>query len=101
MRRLIEDKDINAIVISTCNHWHALAAIWAMQAGKDVYCEKPVSNNLWEGRKIVEAARKSGVPELVIPAEIVAVPEVPVLGTGKTDYPSVQKLVTSRLGEAA
>ena len=58
LRRVIEDKDIDAVVISTCNHWHALAAIWAIQAGKDVYVEKPVSHNIWEGRKIVEAARK-------------------------------------------
>lgn len=58
LRKLIEDKDIDAVVVSTCNHWHALAAIWAIQAGKDVYVEKPVSHNIWEGRKIVEAARK-------------------------------------------
>jgi predicted dehydrogenase len=58
LRKIIDDKDIDAVVISTCNHWHALAAIWACQAGKDVYVEKPVSNNVWEGRKIVEAARK-------------------------------------------
>ena len=57
-RRIIEDKSIDAVVISSCNHWHALAAVWALQAGKDVYVEKPVSNNVWEGRKIVEAARK-------------------------------------------
>ncbi len=44
--------------IATPNHWHALAAIWAMQAGKDVYVEKPVSHNVSEGRRIVEAARK-------------------------------------------
>ena len=58
IRRLLEDKSIDAVSIATCNHWHALAAIWACQAGKDVYVEKPVSHNIWEGRKIVEAARK-------------------------------------------
>src|SRR4051794_9155424 len=58
MRKILDDKTIDAVVISTCNHWHALAAVWAIQAGKDVYVEKPVSNNVWEGRKIVEAARK-------------------------------------------
>jgi predicted dehydrogenase len=58
MRKLYENKDLDAVSIATPNHWHALAAIWAIQAGKDVYCEKPVSNNVWEGRKIVEAARK-------------------------------------------
>jgi len=57
LRRVIDDKDVDAVVISTCNHWHALAAVWACQAGKDVYVEKPISNNVWEGRKIVEAAR--------------------------------------------
>jgi predicted dehydrogenase len=58
LRKVLDNKDINAVVISTCNHWHALAAVWACQAGKDVYVEKPVSQNVWEGRKIVEAARK-------------------------------------------
>lgn len=58
IRRLLENKDIDAVTIVTPNHWHALAAIWACQAGKDVKVEKPVSHNIWEGRKIVEAARK-------------------------------------------
>ncbi len=58
LRRIIEDKSINCVSIATCNHWHALAAIWAMQAGKDVYVEKPVSHNISEGRRIVQAARK-------------------------------------------
>ena len=58
IRKLLESKNIDAISIATPNHWHALAAIWAVQAGKDVYVEKPVSHNVWEGRKIVEAARK-------------------------------------------
>jgi len=58
IRRLVEDKEIDAISIATCNHWHALATIWACQAGKDVYVEKPASHNIWEGRKMVEAARK-------------------------------------------
>jgi predicted dehydrogenase len=58
VRKLLEQKDIDAISIATPNHWHALMSIWACQAGKDVYVEKPVSHNVWEGRKIVEAARK-------------------------------------------
>ncbi len=58
LRRLLDSKNVDAISIATPNHWHALAAIWAIQAGKDVYLEKPVSHNVWEGRKIVEAARK-------------------------------------------
>jgi len=58
MRRAFEDKDIDAVAIATTNLWHALTAIWAMQAGKDAYVEKPVSHNVWEGRKLVECARK-------------------------------------------
>ncbi len=58
IRKLLESKEIDVISIATPNHWHALGAIWAVQAGKDVYVEKPVSHNVWEGRKIVEAARK-------------------------------------------
>ena len=58
MREMFEDKDLDIVTIATPNHWHALAAIWAIQAGKDVYVEKPVSHNVWEGRQIVNAARK-------------------------------------------
>jgi predicted dehydrogenase len=60
IRKLLEDKAIDAVSIATPNHWHALGAIWAVQAGKDVYVEKPVSHNVWEGRRIVETARKHG-----------------------------------------
>jgi predicted dehydrogenase len=59
-RRLLEDRDIHAVSIATPNHWHALQTIWACQAGKDVYVEKPVSHTVLEGRKMVEAARKYG-----------------------------------------
>ena len=58
VRKLLEDKNIDAIITATPNHWHSLITIWACQAGKDVYVEKPVSHNIWEGRKMVEAARK-------------------------------------------
>src|SRR5437016_9709422 len=58
VRKLLEDKSIDVVSFATPNHWHALGAIWACQAGKDVYVEKPCSHNIWEGRKIVEAARK-------------------------------------------
>ena len=58
MRELFEDKDIDAVSIATPNHWHALATIWACQAGKDVYVEKPACHNVFEGRKMIEAARK-------------------------------------------
>ncbi len=58
IRRLLEDKQVDVVTIATCNHWHALAAIWACQAGKDVYLEKPGSHNIFEGRQLAEAARK-------------------------------------------
>lgn len=58
MRDLLDQKDIDVVVIATPNHWHSLAAIWAIQAGKDVYVEKPISHNIYEGRKLVEFARK-------------------------------------------
>jgi predicted dehydrogenase len=58
VRKLIENKDIDAISISTPNHWHTLIAIWGMQAGKDVYVEKPCSHNMFEAKQIVAAARK-------------------------------------------
>ncbi len=58
MHKVLEDKDIDAVSIVIPNHWHALATIWACQAGKHVYIEKPASHNIWEGRKMVEAARK-------------------------------------------
>ena len=58
LRKLYEDKSVDAVMIGTPNHWHALAAIWACQAGKDVYVEKPVSHNIFEGEQMVAAARK-------------------------------------------
>ena len=59
-RRVFERDDVDAVIIATSNHWHALLTVWACQAGKDVYVEKPVSRTLWEGRKMVEAAAKYG-----------------------------------------
>lgn len=58
LRKVYDDKSIDAVTIATPNHWHSLAAIWACQAGKDVYVEKPGSHNIYEGRKLVEAAHK-------------------------------------------
>jgi predicted dehydrogenase len=58
LRAVFDRKDIDAVTIATPNHWHSLAAIWACQAGKDVYVEKPGSHNIYEGRKLVEAAKK-------------------------------------------
>ena len=58
LRKLLEDKSIDAISIATPNHWHSLMGIWACQAGKDVYVEKPCSHNIFEGRQLVRAAEK-------------------------------------------
>jgi predicted dehydrogenase len=58
LRRVFEDRDIHAVAVATPDHWHALATIWACQAGKQVYVEKPISHNLIEGRRMVEVARK-------------------------------------------
>src|SRR5438045_2821584 len=58
LRKLLEDKSIDAISVATPNHWHCLAGIWAMQAGKDAYVEKPLGHNLFECRQLVEASRK-------------------------------------------
>lgn len=58
LRKVLDDKDIDAVVISTPNHWHSLAGIWACEAGKDVYVEKPISHDMHEGRQLVEAGHK-------------------------------------------
>ncbi len=60
LRRVFDDKSVDAVVVALPNHWHALATIWAIQAGKDVYVEKPFSYDLWEGKQMVAAARKHG-----------------------------------------
>ncbi|WP_439621169.1 Gfo/Idh/MocA family protein [Gemmata sp.] len=58
IRKVVEDKDIDVVSIATPNHWHALMAVWAMENGKDVYCEKPATHNVHEGAIMVAAARK-------------------------------------------
>ena len=58
LRGVFDSKEVDAVIVATPNHWHALATIWACQAGKDVYVEKPMSHNIWEGRQMVAAARK-------------------------------------------
>jgi predicted dehydrogenase len=57
-REVLDDKDIDVVSIASCNHWHALSTIWACQAGKDVFVEKPLSHSIIEGRRMIEAARR-------------------------------------------
>ena len=57
-RKMIEDKSIDAVIVATPDHWHALATVLACQAGKDVYVEKPPTHSCWEGQKMIEAAKK-------------------------------------------
>jgi predicted dehydrogenase len=61
LKKVLDDKEIHAVSIVVPNHWHALATVWACQAGKHVYVEKPASHNIWEGRKMIEAGRKYNV----------------------------------------
>ena len=58
IRKALDDKNLDAVSVATCNHWHSLITVWACQAGKDVYVEKPISHNVFEGRQCVEAAKK-------------------------------------------
>ena len=58
LRRIMDDRSIDVVTVATCNHWHVLAAIWALQAGKDVYVEKPLSWCIDEGRRVIEVSRK-------------------------------------------
>jgi len=57
-RKLLEDKDIDAVCTASCNHWHAPVTVWGCEAGKDIYVEKPVCHTIWEGQRMIEAARK-------------------------------------------
>ncbi len=59
VRKLLEDKNVDAVSIATPNHWHSLIGIWAAQAGKDIYIEKPCSHNWWEGRQLVRRSRNT------------------------------------------
>ena len=69
-RSALDDKAVDAVVIATPDHWHCLAGVWACQAGKDVYVESPLSQNAWEGRKLVEIGppRRSGSSRPATPA---------------------------------
>ncbi len=60
IRAALDDKNLDAVSVATCNHWHSLITIWACQAGKDVYIEKPACHNVFEGQQMIAAARKYG-----------------------------------------
>jgi len=60
IRRMLDEADLDVVVVATPDHWHALAGVWAMEAGKDVYIEKPLTYSIWEGRQLVAAARRHG-----------------------------------------
>src|SRR6476660_865898 len=60
IHKALADKEVHAVTIATPNHWHSLAATWACEAGKDVYVEKPMSHNIFEGQQVVAAAKKYG-----------------------------------------
>ena len=60
VRKMLDSKEVDAISSATPNHWHSLLGVWACQAGKDAYIEKPISHNVFEGRKLAEAAKKYG-----------------------------------------
>ena len=98
LRRLLDMKEIDAVVIATPNHWHSLAAILACQAGKHVYVEKPISHCIWEGRKMVEAARKykrvvqAGTQHRSCPATIACAKDVQAGKYGKVLWAHCSKL---------
>jgi predicted dehydrogenase len=82
IRRILQDKDVTAVAIAAPDHWHALATIWACEAGKHVYVEKPASHNLVEGRRMVEVVRqhdrivqlgtqRRSAPHMIAAAELV------------------------------
>jgi predicted dehydrogenase len=103
-RKLLEDKNIDVIVTATPNHWHVLNTIWACQAGKDVYVEKPVSHAIWEGRKMVEAARKynrivqAGTQQRSCPAVQEAARDIQAGKYGKVLWVHCSKLGTDNRG---
>lgn len=91
VRKVLEDKSLTALVVAAPDHWHALATIWAAERNKHVYCEKPVSHNLVEGRRMVDAARKYKV--------------VIQVGTQRRSQPSVvaarEYVQTGKLGKVS
>lgn len=104
LRRVLDRDDIDAVGIASPNHWHALNTIWACQAGKHVYVEKPVSHSIWEGRKMVEAARKynrivqAGTQQRSCPAVIEAAQDIQAGRWGKVKWVHCSRLNTTNRG---
>ncbi|MBN1362819.1 MAG: Gfo/Idh/MocA family oxidoreductase [Sedimentisphaerales bacterium] len=98
LRRVLDRDDVDAVSIASPNHWHSLMTVWACQAGKHVYCEKPVSHSIWEGRKMVEAARKynriveAGTQQRSCPAVIEAAKDVQAERWGKVRWVHCSRL---------
>ncbi len=98
LRKVLDRKDIDAVVIAPPNHWHSLMAVWACQAGKHVYVEKPVSHCIWEGRKMVEAGRKydrivqAGTQHRSCPAVIEAAKDIQSGRWGKVQWVHCSRL---------
>lgn len=98
IRKILDLKEVDALVIAAPNHWHSLMTIWACQAGKDVYVEKPVSHSIWEGRKMVQAARKynrivqAGTQQRSCPATIEAARDIQAGKYGKVLWVHCSKL---------
>ena len=103
-REILDRKDIDAVIIAPPNHWHSLMTIWACQAGKHVYVEKPVSHCIWEGRKMVEAARKynrivqAGTQQRSCPAVIQAAKDIQEQKYGKVLWVHCSRLNTDNRG---
>jgi predicted dehydrogenase len=98
IRKILDLKDVDALVIAAPNHWHSLMTIWACQAGKDVYVDKPGSHSIWEGRKMVEAARRynrivqAGTQQRSCPATIEAARDIQAGKYGKVLWVHCSKL---------
>jgi predicted dehydrogenase len=103
-RKILDRKDIDAVVIATPNHWHSLMTVWACQAGKHIYAEKPVSHSIWEGRKMVEATRKynrivqAGTQQRSCPAVQEAARDIQAGKYGKVLWVHCSRLDTNNRG---
>ncbi|MGO8748400.1 MAG: Gfo/Idh/MocA family protein [Thermoguttaceae bacterium] len=104
LRTVLDDKEVQGVVVATPEQWHALATIWACQAGKDVYVEKNISLSVWEGRKMIEAARKhqrvvqAGFQNRSAPYAVSARDYIAGGGLGKVLYVNVYGMLSGVVG---